>query len=137
MRKRVQFGIGSSFLTPWDRRTPNGSGLGWEGFTIVSTERQSKNLEFYTENKAWIEIALELLLPLFRNDLSPIEKLSCQFYIASTLLHEFAVKVIILIGWPSADSILALIEPTSRVSNGANHYTKRACIRWRCEREWC
>ncbi|ATZ51803.1 hypothetical protein BCIN_07g03740 [Botrytis cinerea B05.10] len=90
MRKRVQFGIGSSFLTPWDRRTPNGSGLGWEGFTIVSTERQSKNLEFYTENKAWIEIALELLLPLFRNDLSPIEKLSCQFYIASTLLHEFA-----------------------------------------------
>ncbi|KAF7900508.1 uncharacterized protein EAF01_007810 [Botrytis porri] len=90
MRERVQFGIGSSFLTPWDRKTPNGSGLGWEGFTIVFTERQNKDLEFYTENKAWVDIALELLLPLFRNDLSPIERLSCQFYIASTLMHEFA-----------------------------------------------
>lgn len=124
MRRRVQFGIGSSFLTPWDRRTPNGSGLGWEGFTIVSTERQNRDLEFYTENKAWIEIALEMLLPLFRNDLSPIERLSCQFYIASTLMHEFAVKFVILIGWVSADSILARIEPTSRSSNGANYCTK-------------
>ncbi|KAF7863028.1 hypothetical protein EAF04_007111 [Stromatinia cepivora] len=90
MRNRVQFGIGSSTLAPWDRKTPNGSGLGWEGYTIVSTKRQNRNFEFYTETKAWIDIAFEMLLPLFRNDLSPIDRLSCQFYIASTLLHEFA-----------------------------------------------
>ncbi|ESZ95797.1 hypothetical protein SBOR_3814 [Sclerotinia borealis F-4128] len=90
MKNRVQFGIGSSFLIPWNRTTPNGIGLGWEGYTMLSTERQNRNHEFFTENKAWIDIALEMLLPLFRNDLLPIERMSCQFYIASTFLHEFA-----------------------------------------------
>ncbi|CAD6446832.1 adbba8c0-46bf-4ae6-969b-a8a416f3cbb2 [Sclerotinia trifoliorum] len=90
MRSRVQFGISSSALTPWDRITPNGPGLGWEGYTMVTTKRENKNFEFYRETKAWIEIALQLLLPLFRHNLSPIDKLSLQFYIASTLLHEFA-----------------------------------------------
>lgn len=92
LKNRVQFGIGAGELVPWDRQTPNEGGLGWQGYTMVSIERQNRNLEFYTENKAYIDIAYELLLPLFRNDLSPIDKLSCQFNICETLLHEFAVS---------------------------------------------
>lgn len=90
MRSRVQYGIGSSALTPWDRMTPNDPSLGWEGYTLVNTKRENRNLEFYRDTKVWIEIALQMLLPLFRHDLSPIDKSSSQFYIASTILHEFA-----------------------------------------------
>lgn len=97
MKNRVQFGIGSGALQPWDRTTPIGSGINWEGYTIVSTERKIRNHEFYIENKAWIEISLELLMPLFRHDLSVTERLCCQFYIASIILHEFAVRLFILI----------------------------------------
>ncbi|KAI9649466.1 hypothetical protein NHQ30_002042 [Ciborinia camelliae] len=90
LKERVQFGIGSGFFTPWDRKTPSGTGWAWNGCTFITTETQNRNLELYREDKAWIDLALELLLPLFRHDLSPIERLISQFYIATVVLHEFA-----------------------------------------------
>ncbi|RAL64160.1 hypothetical protein DID88_002053 [Monilinia fructigena] len=79
MGKKIQFGLGSGLLQPWDRKTPIGTSGGWDGYTITSTEK-----------KVWIEIAHEMVLPLFRHDLLATEILSSQFYIASIILHEFA-----------------------------------------------
>ena len=97
LKNRVQFGIGSAYLIPPDRQQSDGIGRVWDAVTVPEISRQNKNCNFVTHRRIFIELALELLLPLFRNDIKPIEVLCCQFYVAATIMHEFAVSLNILI----------------------------------------
>jgi hypothetical protein len=79
----MEFGISSAFVDPFTNKT-HSSGSVW-GITKIDRKKDGSKVRTYLSHEG--------LLPLLRPDLNDAERMSIEWFLANTLVHEMMVSL--------------------------------------------